>query len=224
MKQDQVKEHFAKQADNYTELMARIVPQYLDQHQIINSLLPAGDKSYRALDLGCGNGILSELVLRKLPNSFVIGFDLTDDMLDAYEKNLSNYVNRFECKQGDFRKDSIGNEYDIIIAGLSLHHLTWEERKKFYKCLYSDLNPGGIFISRDIIIDEDHEIRNHQYSYWKEFMKSQGEDPEFWYSKHLEKDYPVTLTNHFEWLKNSGFTNVGCYWRLFNFAITLAEK
>jgi tRNA (cmo5U34)-methyltransferase len=117
-----------------------------------------------------------------------------------------------------------GEGYDIIVAGLTLHHLTWKERERFYKGLYAGLNPDGIFISRDIIIDEDETIRNDQYTLWKDFMKSQGEDPEFWYSKHLEKDHPVTLSDHFSWLQAAGFVNVGCHWQLYNFAITSAGK
>lgn len=224
MKQEQVKEHFAKQADEYEKLMVRLIPQYLEQHQIIYNLLPKEDKSYSVLDLGCGNGILSELVFKKHPHSFVVGFDLTENTLNAYEKKLSNYSEKFELKQGNFRTDSIGNGYDIILAGLTLHHLTWEQREKFYPTLYSALNTGGLLLSRDIIIDEDQTIMQEQYSYWKEFMKSQGEDPEFWYSKHIEKDYPMTLTDHFAWLRKAGFTRVACHWRLYNFAITSAMK
>lgn len=224
MKQEQVKEHFTKQADEYEELMVKLVPQYLEQNQIIYSLLPNEDENYRVLDLGCGNGILSELVLQKLPNSYIVGFDLTESMLKVFEKKLSKYSGKFESKQGDFRTDSIGNEYDIIIAGLTLHHLTWEEREKFYKTLYSSLNEGGLFIARDIIIDENKVVVNDQYGHWKEFMKSQGEDPDFWYFKHIEKDHPMTLTDHFTWLRKAGFLMVECQWRLYNFAITTAEK
>ncbi len=224
MKQEQVKEHFARQADEYEELMVKLVPQYLEQHQIIYSLLPNDDKNYRVLDLGCGNGILSELVFRKLLNSHIVGFDLTESMLKAFKKKMSKYSGRFELIQGDFRTDSIGNEYDIIIAGLTLHHLTWEEREKFYKTLYSSLNEGGLFIARDIIIDENKEVVNDQYCYWKEFIKSQGEAPDFWYFKHIEKDYPMTLTDHFAWLRKAGFSKMACQWRLYNFAITTAEK
>ena len=178
MKQKQVKEHFAKQADEYEKLMVKLVPQYLEQHQIIYNLLPEEDKNYRVLDLGCGNGILSELVFQKLPHSFVVGFDLTKNMLNAFEKKLSDYSGNFELKQGDFRTDSIGKDYDIIIAGLTLHHLTWQEREKFYQDLYSSLNTGGLFIARDIIVDEDQTVMQEQYTYWKKFMESQGEDPE----------------------------------------------
>ena len=55
-------------------------------------------------------------------------------------------------------------------------------------------------------------------------MQSQGEDPEFWYAKHIEKDHPMTLTDHFAWLKKAGFAKVACQWRLYNFAITTAAK
>lgn len=181
-------------------------------------------KNYRVLDLGCGNGVLSELVFHKLPDSYVVGFDLTELMLQEFENNLSKYSGRFELIQGDFNRDAIGNDYDIIIAGLTLHHLTCEQRGNFYKKLYSALNEGGLLIARDIIIDEDQEVRKDQYGYWKEFMKSKGEDAEFWYSKHKEKDHPITLTDHFAWLRNAGFSKVACQWRLYNFAITTAEK
>lgn len=224
MKQEQVKEHFAKQADEYEKLMVKLVPQYLEQHEIISSLLPTGDRSYRVLDLGCGNGILSELVFQKLPHAFVVGFDLTENMLKAFERKMSKYVGKFELRQGDFRADPIGKGYDIIIAGLTLHHLTWKERESFYQRLYSSLNHGGLFLTRDIIIDEDQAIAKAQYAHWKEFMKAQGEDPEFWYSKHIEKDYPMTLSDHFAWLRKAGFHKVACHWRLYNFAITTAEK
>ncbi len=46
MKQEQVKEHFAIQADEYEELMVKLVPEYLEQNQIICSLLPNEDKNY----------------------------------------------------------------------------------------------------------------------------------------------------------------------------------
>ena len=224
MEKKQVQEHFAKQADSYEELMARLVPGYRQQNEVIGALLADDERTYRILDLGCGNGVLSEMVLEKLPGSYVVSFDLTNNMLEACGKKLARYTGRFELKQGDFRTEPIGSGYDIVIAGLSLHHLTWQERESFYKEIYSSLNNGGMFISRDIIIDEDETVRQWHISLWKLHMESMGEDPEFWYSKHLEKDHPVTLADHFAWLERAGFSRTACHWRLFNFAITSAEK
>jgi len=224
MNQEQVKEHFGKQADGYEELMVRLVPQYLEQHEVIYNLLPKQEKEYRVLDLGCGNGVLSELVFQKHPQSYIMGFDLTENMLKAYENKLSKYSDKFDLKLGNFCSDPIGHSYDIVLAGLTLHHLTWEERREFYNTLFSALNEGGLFIARDIIIDEDPEVKDYQYHLWKEFMKSRGEDPEYWYAKHIEKDHPITLSDHFIWLKEAGFQQAACYWRFYNFAITSAIK
>ncbi len=224
MNQNEVKEHFGKQAGGYEELMVRLIPGYLEQHKIIYDLLPEEEKAYRVLDLGCGNGVLSEQIFKKYHMAHIVGFDLTEEMLKAYNNKLSKYSGRFELKKGDFKTDAIGDSYDIILAGLTLHHLTHKERKEFYKTVYSALNAGGVFISRDIIIDEDKDVRTQQYEIWKRFIKLNGENPELWYSKHKEKDRPVTLSDHFAWLKDAGFIKIGCHYRLFNFAVTSALK
>ena len=224
MNKNEVEEHFGKQAGSYEELMVKLIPGYLEQHAIIYDLLPKEEKAYRVLDLGCGNGVLSEQVLKKYPHAHIVGFDLTEEMLKVYKNKLSKYSDRFELKKGDFKTESIGNNYDIILAGLSLHHLDLEQRRNFYKTIYSALNAGGMFISRDIIIDEDEDVRAQQYELWKRFIKSNGEDPEFWYSKHMQKDTPVTLCEHFAWLKDAGFIKIGCHYRLFNFAVSSAMK
>ncbi len=225
MKDINIQEHFAKQASDYEALMTRLVPQYLEQHKIIFDLLPSDkNKNYRVLDLGCGNGILSEIVLKKLPNSHITGFDITTEMLDAYEQKISKYTKNYELIQGDYKIDSIGKSYDIILTGMTLHHLNWEERKVFYQKLFNSANQNAVYISNDIIIDEDNNVKEHQYSLWKQFMKEQGENPEFWYEKHIEKDFPIILSNHFDWLKEVGFQQSACYWRMYNFAITKAIK
>jgi len=225
MMSEQIIDHFSGQAVKYENLMERLVPQYRKQREIIYELLP--EKSAQplcVLDLGCGNGILSELVLNKLPNAHVVGFDLTPRMLQEYEKNLSRFRGRYELMLGDYRFDSIGSNYDIIMAGLTLQHLTWGERKDFYKRIHTILNHNGAFILNDIIIDEDWDIRKLQYSKWMNFIASNGEDPEFWLDRHMTKDYPVTLEDHFLWLEEAGFSKMDCYWRFHNFAITMAVK
>ncbi len=225
MKDINIQEHFAKQASDYEALMTRLVPQYLEQHKIISDLLPSDkSKNYRVLDLGCGNGVLSEIVLKKLPNSHIVGFDITNEMLDAYEQKISKYTKSYELIQGDYKVNSIGESYDIILTGMTLHHLNWDDRKLFYQNLFNSANQNAIYISNDIIIDEDTNVREHQYLLWKQFMQDQGEDPEFWYEKHIEKDFPIILSNHFNWLKEAGFQQSACYWRMYNFAITRAVK
>jgi len=225
MNNTNVQEHFAKQVCEYESLMTRLVPDYLKQHQIISKLLPKNkNKKYRVLDLGCGNGVLSEIVLKKLPNSHIVGFDITDEMLMAYKQKINQYTNTYQLIKGDYKNDSIGDSYDIILTGMTLHHLNWEERKAFYKKLFKSANKNAVYISNDIIIDEDIDVQKHQYQLWKQFMKEQGENPDFWYNKHINKDYPIILSDNFNWLKDAGFKQTACHWRTYNFAITSAIK
>ena len=222
---DEIVGHFDKQVHEYEILMEKLVPQYKKQHEIIYDLLPMNTgEEIRILDLGCGNGILSRLALEKLPSGHVVGFDLTPQMLESYVENLSNYSGRFELIQGDYRFDPMGSNYDIILAGLTLQHLTWGQRKDFYRMISNILNTGGSFILNDIVIDEDWDTRNQQYDNWLKFIESNGEDPAYWFDKHMNKDYPVTLEDHFKWLEVAGFSQVKCHWRHNNFAVTSAVK
>jgi tRNA (cmo5U34)-methyltransferase len=224
MDEKQVQEHFAKQAADYEALMTRIIPGYLEQNTVIKSLLPKEDKEYSVLDLGCGDGILSETVWEALPRSRFVGYDITPEMLDAYSARLSKKTKGFETVRGDFGKDPIGKGYDIVLAGLSLHHLHPERRRSFYKTLFASLEKGGVLLCRDIIIDENEKVRTYQYELWKDSMRSKAEDPEFWYSKHRAKDHPITPSDIFAWLSKAGFVDIGCHYRIYNFMVTSAKK
>ncbi|MBD3239050.1 MAG: methyltransferase domain-containing protein [Chitinivibrionales bacterium] len=225
MSEIDVRKHFAAQAAEYESLMVRLIPRYLEQHHVVAELLPDDrDRQYRVLDLGCGNGVLAEVVLRKLPRAHVTGFDITDEMLQAFEHKVAAFTKSYRLVLGDYRVDSIGGSYDIVLAGLTLHHLTTDERRSFYGTLFASMNPGAVLVSRDVIIDDDDRVREHQYALWKQHMRAHGEDPEHWYHKHLAKDHPVTLGSMLSWMREAGFVEASCYWRLHNFAITRCRR
>ncbi len=177
------------------------------------------DQTIKVLDLGAGPGVLSELVLKMYPSARVHAFDLTEEMLELSQEKLGQYKDRLTFQQGDYKRDSFGTGFGVVLAGLTLQHLTDIERKNLFNTLYDSLNEGGIFVTRDIIVDEDPFITEWHYSLWREFIRSQGEDDAYWYQKHREKDHPVTIENQLSWLKEAGFKHTACHWRHWNFAI-----
>ena len=225
MEEQQVKEHFKKQVGDYVGLMTRLVPQYEMGQKLLCGLIPfSKEQAIKVLDLGTGPGVLSELILKMYPSAKVHAFDLTEVMLELCRERLEQYKDRLTFQQGDYKRDSFGAGFDVVLAGLTLHHLTYIERKNFFKTLYDSLNEGGVFLAREIIVDEDPFVTEWHYSLWREFMRSQGEDDTFWYQKHSEKDHPVSIENQLSWLKEAGFKHTACHWRYWNFAIISGRK
>ena len=225
MEQTKVIEHFQKQTENYFELMTRLVPQYSEQQKIMCDLIPFElSTNLRVLDLGCGPGILSEVILDRYPHSHVLAFDCTEQMLEVCRNKLSRFGHRLTTQLGDYRRDSFGTGYDLIVAGLTLHHLASPERKTIFKKIFGALNSRGVFIAREIVADSSPFVMEWHYSLWRRFMRSQGEDDSFWHQKHKEKDHPETIEDQLLWLKESGFRHTACHWRYWNFAIISGTK
>lgn len=225
MEQEQVKEHFRKQAADYIGLMQRLIPQYTESGEALCNLIPfERRKAIRVLDLGAGPGVLSELVLQKFEHAQVVVFDLTEEMLQMSARRLAVYDTRVEVVQGDYTKDSFGSGYDVILAGLTLHHLEDAARREIFSKLFASLNAPGIFLAREIVVDGDPSVTDWHYALWRAFMRAGGEDDNFWYAKHREKDHPVSVEKQLDWLRAAGFQSVGCHWRYWNFAILSGAK
>lgn len=168
--------------------------------------------------------MLSELVLDRYPHATVVAFDLTEAMLQACRQRLRRFATRLEIKQGDFKADSLGASYDVILAGLSLHHLTNPERRDALARIHTALVSGGVFLAREVIVDEDHFVTEWHYALWCAFMRSNGEDDVSYLEKHRQKDHPVSIEHQIAWLRDVGFVHPACHARHWNFAVISAHK
>ncbi len=219
MKTEQVQEHFRVQVPAYPQLMQRLIPHYDLQRDVMVSLMPS-DRSQplRILDLGCGPGVMASRLVEELPHAQLTLFDLTTEMIDHCRSRLGANP-RVSFHVGDFREDDFGNDYDLVLASLSLHHATLDERPALADRLFGSLAPGGQLITAEVVVDESQLVQERQYELWRHFMSSQGEDGEAWYQKHLAKDHPVQVSWWTGLLSDAGFASPGCYWRYLNFAI-----
>lgn len=220
MNLDNVRKHFEEEASKYDGLIPRIIPKYHEQNETILAMIPFDrTRTVKALDLGCGTGILSYLLLSVFPKAKVVAFDLAENMLSACQQNLSEYLDRLTLVKGNFASDDFGSDYDIILSGLSTHHLDDDEKPRLYKRIYDSLNQGGIFINREVVLGESSSLTEKYHRLWREYIRSNGEDDEKWFNKYLEEDIPASVDVQTSWLREIGFIDVGCHWRYFNYAI-----
>lgn len=224
METDSIRNHFKAQVSDYPALMKRLVPFFDEQREIMLGLIPFGREApLRVLDLGCGPGLLAARLLSEYKRAELTAFDLTQEMLDSCRSRLSG-VDRVSYQLGDFRSDDLGENYDLIVAALSLHHMELEERYGFFRRAFRSLKPGGVFLASEMIADESTAVREQQYQLWREFMERNGEDSAAWYRRHCEKDHPATISFLMATLAKTGFQVPGCFWRYLNFAILSARK
>ncbi len=219
-----VRDTFEQRTDEYDAFIPRLIPHYQEQNEIIRKLLTIDKPDLKALDLGCGTGILAQILLQQFLQCQVTGFDLSDNMLKVCADKLKVYANRLMLQQGNFAVDEIGSGYDLVLSGLAIHHLEDNDKQLLYHRIYDSLNPGGLFINRDIVISVSPHLTDLYEKLWCEYIRANGEDDVKWFAEYLEEDRPASLEIQLKWLQEAGFSDVVCHWRYLNFAIFGGHK
>ncbi|MFA5975414.1 MAG: methyltransferase domain-containing protein [Elusimicrobiota bacterium] len=222
---DELRHYFDRVAPDHENLISRLVPYYQKQNSLMMDLIPFKRlDAFKTLDIGSGAGILSRLLLDTFPNATVTAFDLSPVMLDLCKKKLWAYPKRATFQQGDLTRDSWGTGYDVVFAGLVLHHTDDQGKRNFFRRLIATMNPGGILLCRDIVRGRTERLTQQYEQLWKLYMRAQGEDGASWYEKFRAKDVPATAEDQVKWIREAGFQDVGCHWRYLNFAVTGGTK
>jgi tRNA (cmo5U34)-methyltransferase len=225
MNVQRVKDHFEQDALTYDRHIIRFVPYYAEQNDVMMDLLPwEGTVRIRGLDLGAGTGVLAEGILRRYPLAEVTVFDLADNMLEAARGRLKKFESRAVFRKGDFSRDDFGIGYDLVLSGLSIHHLEDPRKRELYRKIYLALNPGGLFLCRDIIRGATVRLDGIYIRLWRDYVRSTGENDAELMDRYAEEDHPACVEDQLEWLREAGFVDVGCHWQRINFAIFGGHK
>lgn len=126
--------HFFQTGEKHMEGLFSLIERHF-----IKDFKPA-----KALDFGCGTGRLSLALARR--SDYVIGLDVSDDMLMEAEKNKV----KFGLENVDFRlsDDSLskikGESFDFINSYIVLQHINVERGMMFIEKMLKLLKPGGL--------------------------------------------------------------------------------
>ncbi|MCF8358358.1 MAG: class I SAM-dependent methyltransferase [Prolixibacteraceae bacterium] len=192
--------------------------------ELISQAAAAYNPNAKALlDIGCGGGNYIVKVTSRLPDVNVWLSDLSQNMLDVAAERVQKIISGNVTKmQGDFRDIDFGTEqYDIITAATTLHHLRSEPEWElvFFK-LYKALKPGGSFWISDVIIHEHPEIDRLMRQGWFNWIEAtQGAEKRVWAKEQYEKeDTPQTLNFQLNLMKKAGFKETVVLHKHLNFA------
>lgn len=176
--------------------------------QMLVDVLPESPRA--ALDLGCGDGRLCDLLRRARPSlETIVGVDNSSPMLERARQRL--YDQGVVLEHWDLNDPiaSLG-EFDVIVSGFAIHHLTDHRKQRLFGEIAQQLQPGGIFANLEVIQSATPERH-------AEFLAAVGRtenDPE---------DELATVEDQLGWMRDAGLSNVDCLWRWRGFALLAGE-
>lgn len=208
--QDNIANEFNEFSKNYTSDMIGCVPYYLELVSCFTKNLPNEFYPQYILDLGCGNGNISEGILQKFPNAICTMVDASQEMIELCQKKFENYS--VECVESYFQDFLFTEEkYDLVLAGFSLHHCDSKEKKALFKKIYASLKKKGTFACSDLMICKNNPEHSNLNERWKSFVHETFPDGKKWkwlMEHYNEFDKPDDLKDQLKWLEQTGFINI----------------
>ncbi len=222
----------AKRVRRSSSILGRIFTPARDEiQQAILALIPAErDEPFLAVELGVGEGWLSEAILERFPAARVLGLDGSPTMLRTAEERLRSYADRFETRQFQLEDRSwlerIDGDTRCFVSSLVIHHLDAEGKQTLYHDLHARLSPDGAVLIADLVAPRSERERRYLARQWDAEVRRQSlalsgslqayqqftDDQWNWYDYHDPMDKPSSLPEHLDWLTAAGFVGVNVFW------------
>lgn len=219
---------FDKYASQYDVSRKKLIPCFDVFYQVAIEAIPFNrEKNIDVLDLGAGTGLMAGMVASNYPNAKINLIDISDKMLSEAKKIVKSYQNDFGFIVSNYSQaESFEQNYDLIISSLSIHHLSAKEKQELFKNIYAHLKAGGIFVNADQVLGETEEIEKIYRSRWIEQAKAKGTTDEELNAalERMKEDKMSTLASQVQWLKESGFADINCWYKNYSFAVYSGYK
>jgi tRNA (cmo5U34)-methyltransferase len=226
-------------AQEYVENADHYIPERRALFDVLRSFYRAfvakPSERMRVCDLGCGDGVLTEQLLRADPLIEPTLVDASTEMLDAARKRL------LPLKQVQFVNASFGKFtegiaelgcFDLVISGFAIHHLNRAERRALFAAVSRHLAGGGFFLNVDIGLPEHALYTEWQYALWREWIVRHSErlglgaaflDVPQKAQANPDNQY-TSLNEQLTDLRDAGFQDVECHYKNGIFALYTGRR
>lgn len=165
------------------------------------------------LDIGCGAGNYTLMMLSRLPGLECTLVDLSRPMLDRALERVSVETGKpVHVIQGDIRDVALTeNHFDIILAGAVLHHLREDEDwEKTFSKLFRLLKPGGCLMISDLVTQDSEAVNAYVWEKYGDYLESIGgkEYRQKVFDYIQKEDSPRSVTYQLDLMKRVGFREV----------------
>ena len=214
----------------YRDLSDYAVPERERQVAILTTLVCAAQAEGDVLDLCCGEGLLSEALLRALPEVGVHAYDGSESMLQATRERAGSperlVTREIDLAATDWRR--FEPPLRAVVSSLAIHHLDDAGKRTLFADLHAALAQGGVFVLADVIRPAaavghaiaaelwDEEVRRRSLALDGTLEGLDAFRRADWnHFRHAELnpiDKPSTLVEQLDWLRSAGFSDVDAHW------------
>ncbi|HJW87251.1 MAG TPA: class I SAM-dependent methyltransferase [Candidatus Brocadiaceae bacterium] len=161
---------FSKRWNVYKNLINNNYLYHYDIHSCLHKILLGFffPKPFSLLDLGCGDASFIANTLNGTTVSRYYGIDLSGVALKEAGKNLAGSSFKSTILCGNVAESIVGlqEDFDAIVCGYSLHHLTIQEKEVVFSNCRRILREGGLLLIYDIVRKRNESRDEYLNRYW----------------------------------------------------------
>jgi tRNA (cmo5U34)-methyltransferase len=218
MAHDNSKSHTSS---GYDGEVIRTIPYYTNFHsETIDLVRTVKPDATIWLDSGGGTGYLLEQALRHFPLTHFLLADPSAAMLDKARQRLADVPADRLTILPPLRSEELTGQLPLqpqVATAIQCHHYGGtESRRLATEAIYSLLPAGGLYVTFENIRPDTGEGTSIGLKRWLDFQRSQGCPDEVVAAHRGRFDmeyFPITMGQHLELLRESGFSVAELFWR-----------
>jgi tRNA (cmo5U34)-methyltransferase len=218
-----------KFAENYLDKADVYIVERRKMFWYVSSLFQhffARRENIKLLDIGCGDGVLTEELLKANSAISATLIDGNGGMLQKAKERLKTFQNVSFIK-ASFQEILAGTielgSYDVCVSSMAIHHLEMNEKAFLFKKILSHLNAEGHFVNIDVVLPPSAGLESWYFAIWRDWLGHMmtcfnltDEVPEDLIKRYKDPhsmNKPDTLSNQLKSLEEAGFLDVDCYFK-----------
>jgi tRNA (cmo5U34)-methyltransferase len=214
----------------YQQIAPVAVPARAEQIAALLTLLPfSPNDSFRAVEVGCGEGYLAQALLTCFPNAAITALDGSAEMRAKTAERLQRFGSRFNIEPFNLASPAWRahlRQADCALSSLVIHHLSGPAKRQLFQVIYHQLSARGALFIADLVEPQHPQAAELFAAAWDRSAQAQslaetGSTGLFEKFKQVEwnlyrypdpVDQPSSLFEQLLWLKEAGFAIVDCFW------------
>lgn len=214
----------------YQQIAPVAVPHRAEQLAALLTLLPFNRQdTFHAVEVGSGQGILSQTLLTCFPNATITALDGSAEMRAQAAQRLAKFGRRARIEPFELMSDewqAYLQNANAVLSSLVIHHLPGRAKQALFKIIHQRLSTRGALLIADLIEPQRPEARLLFAATWDRIAQKQsvaetGTTALFekfkqahwnYYRFNDPADRPSPLFEQLLWLNQAGFAVVDCFW------------